>query len=285
MWAQLKKENMIDSRMFAALRSIVWRIGRKLYTWARREVSNGPELNGEYWLLAQAVNAATVNTPCFLDIGARFGEWSEQAYALLKRRGLSGDVHAFEPAAASYAYLCSIFNLNESIHVHRLALSDQSGLRDFFVIGDLAGVNSLVPVGGAKVEQVNSIRVDDFLAKKKIDHVLFAKSDTEGHDFNALQGAEELFRQGRVDIWQFEYNHRWLAGCAQLKDVFNFIIDKPYRLGKLYARGIEVYEDWHPELERFFEANYVLVRQGSVFEKLCTPVRFNRRNVIEFAGP
>lgn len=276
---------MIVSKIFAALRSIVWRIGRKLYTWARREVLNGPKSNGEYWLLAQAVNNASGAKSCFLDIGARLGEWSGQAEALLKRSGLSGSIHAFEPSAASYAHLCNSFNFNELIHVHRMALSDQTGLRDFFVVDDLAGVNSFVPVAGTKVEQVNTMRVDDFLAKKKIDHVLFVKSDTEGHDFNALQGAEELFRQGRVDVWQFEYNHRWLASRAQLKDVFNFIINKPYWLGKLHARGIEVYEDWHPELERFFEANYVLVRQGSVFEKLCTPVRFNHRNVIEFAGP
>jgi FkbM family methyltransferase len=276
---------MNESRMATALRAIVWRIGRKLYTWARREVSQGPEASGEYWLLAQAVNAAPGTTPCFLDIGARLGDWSECAQGLLKRRGMSGHVHAFEPSTASYAHLTNRFNSNESVQVHKLALSDQSCLRDFFVVGDLAGVNSLIPVAGAKVEQVDCTRTDDFLAAKKIENVVFAKIDAEGHDFNILLGAADLFRQGRVDACQFEYNHRWLASRAQLKDVFDFIADKPYRLGKLHASGIEVYEQWHPELERFFEANYVLVRQGSVFEKLCSPVRFNRRNVLEPAGP
>ncbi len=94
-----------------------------------------------------------------------------------------------------------------------------------------------------------------------------------------------MFRQGRVDVWQFEYNHRWLAGRAQLRDVFDFIADKPYRLGKLHADGIEVYEQWHPELERFFEANYVLIRHGSVLERVCSRVRFNHRNVLEPAEP
>jgi FkbM family methyltransferase len=274
---------MSESRMTAAFRSIVWRIGRKLYIWARREVSSGAETDGEYWLLAQAVNAAPDTAPCLLDIGAHLGNWSERAQALLMRRGLSGNVHAFEPTAASYEHLTNRFNLNELVHVHKLAFSNQSGLRDFFVVGDLAGVNSLVPVDDAKVEQVDSMRADDILAALKIDYVLFAKCDAEGHDFNVLQGATELFRQGRVDAWQFEYNHRWLASRAQLKDVFDFIADKPYRLGKLHADGIAVYEQWHPELERFFEANYVLVRQGSAFEKLCSPVRFNRRNVLESA--
>jgi FkbM family methyltransferase len=272
-------------RISDLFRSILWRIGRKLYIWARREVSKGPEADGEYWLLEQMVNAESSKSPYFLDIGARFGDWTEYAQDLLKSRGLSGHVHVFEPSAASYAYLTNRFNSNKSVHVHRQVLSDQSGRRDFFVVEDLAGVNSLVPVDGAKVEQVDSMRVDDFLTKEKIDYVLFAKCDAEGHDFNILQGASELFRQARVDVWQFEYNHRWLACRAQLKDVFDFIADKPYRLGKLHATGIVVYEQWHQELERYFEANYVLVRQGSAFEKLCSPVRFNNRNVLESYRP
>jgi len=52
------------------------------------------------------------------------------------------------------------------------------------------------------------MRVDEYLAQAQIEHVVFVKSDTEGHDFNVLLGAVELFQQGRVDVWQFEYNHR-----------------------------------------------------------------------------
>ncbi len=273
-----------ESRIASVVRGLVWRVGRKLYCWAKRDISNDPETNGEYWLLARAMNFANCTTPVLLDIGARFGDWSNCAQASLKRSGLQAQVHAFEPSTASYEHLANRFGLKGPIHVHKIALSDESGTRDFFVVADLAGVNSLIPSAGAKVEQVDSLRVDDFVKAQKIDHVLFAKSDAEGHDFNILVGASELFRQGRVDIWQFEYNHRWLAGRAQLKDVFDFIAEKPYRLGKLYADGIETYEQWHPELERYFEANYVLVKQGSDFERLCSPMRFNRRNILEPVG-
>lgn len=264
----------------AAFRSIVWRISRKLYIWARREMLQGPEANGEYWLLAKVVSGSSVPQPIFFDIGSRIGDWSDCAQDLFRRAGAMGRIYAFEPSSASYAYLSERFKSNKSVNINKLALSDQSGIRDFFVVDEMAGVNSLFPLAGASLEQVDSMRLDDFLASKKIDHVVFAKSDAEGHDFNILQGAAELFRQGQVDVWQFEYNHRWLAGRSQLKDVFDFIADKPYRLGKLYGNGVEIFEQWHPELERFIEANYVLVRRGCEFEKLCTPVRFNHRNVL-----
>jgi hypothetical protein len=46
-----------------------------------------------------------------------------------------------------------------------------------------------------------------------------------------------------------------------LKDVFDLVRGLPYRVGKLEPRGIEVYEAWHPEIERFFQSNYVLIHE------------------------
>ena len=263
-----------------AIRSLVWRLGRKLYCWARREVSRGPEANGEHWLLEQVVTASSAKAPVLLDIGAHMGYWSDHAAALLRREKISGRVHAFEPASSTFAYLSGKFKASEFVSMNKIALSDQTGERDFFVAGEFAGTNSLVRTGGANVENVTAMRLDDFLAKEQIDSVLFVKSDAEGHDLNVMLGAAEALKAGRVDVWQFEYNHRWIGARAALRDVFDFIEDKPYLLGKLYEGDIEVFDLWHPELERFFEANYVLIRRGSEFERLCTRVRFNSRNVL-----
>ena len=145
----------------------------------------------------------------------------------------------------------------------------------------MVGINTLTEtVDAISIEQIYSQRLDDFLAQRKIEQVVFVKSDAEGHNFNIICGATDMFEQGRVEVWQFEYNHRWFAEKRHLKDVFEFIADKPYRLGKLYNNGIEIYDNWHPELERFFEANYVLIKWGSEFESLCKTVRFNRNNVL-----
>jgi hypothetical protein len=93
-------------------------------------------------------------------------------------------------------------------------------------------------------------------------------------------GASESLRKGLIDAWQFEYNHRWVSEGSYIKDVFDFIADKPYTLGKVHGNGIETYDMWHPELEHFFESNYVLIRKGSHYEKLCSQVCFNERNVF-----
>jgi FkbM family methyltransferase len=189
-------------------------------------------------------------------------------------------VYAFEPTSTTFAYLSERFKGSELVSMNRMALSDQSGEREFFVVGNMVGTDSLLRIDGAAMEHVPALRLDDYLAEERIDQVLFAKSDTEGHDLSVLRGAVETLRHGRVDVWQFEYNHRWVGDRSFLRDVFDFIADKPYLLGKLYGNGIEVYDNWHPELERFFESNYVLIRKGSRYENLCSRVHFNKRNVL-----
>jgi FkbM family methyltransferase len=265
------------------VRSISWRLGRKLYCWARRELSKKPSLNGEYWLLEQIIINTCISKPVFIDIGAYRGEWSSYAETLLAKRGpnSSGNIYAFEPATDSYAFLSERFKSSKFITCEKLALSDKSCKKNFYTYGKLAGINSLSKtVDAINIEQIYAEQLDDFLARRKIDQVVFVKSDAEGHDLNIILGSIAMFEQGRVEVWQFEYNHRWLSERFQLKDVFNFIVDKPYRLGKLYGDGIEIYDNWHPELERYFEANYVLIRRGSQFERLCKNIRFDCNNVL-----
>lgn len=271
---------MFDLMNVQLIRSLAWRLGRRLYCWARREVTNDPATNGEYWLTEQLISRLTGDTAIMMDIGANQGNWTAHARGVLDRLGKKGAIYAFEPTQSTYAFLSNRFKSDDCIKPNKIALSVHTGEAEFFVVGELAGTNSLHRSQDAVAEKVQTQTFDDFLATAGLETILFVKSDTEGHDMSVLLGAENSLRAGIVEAWQFEYNHRWLANHSMLKDVFDFIEDKPYSLGKLYGNGIEVYERWHPEVERFFEANYVLVRTGSLTETLCTPTRFNASNVL-----
>jgi hypothetical protein len=76
-----------------------------------------------------------------------------------------------------------------------------------------------------------------------------------------LRGAQRSFAAGRVSACQFEYNLRWIYARHYLRDVFEFAAGLPYRLGKVTPRGIETIRSWHPELERFFDGNFVLLHR------------------------
>jgi hypothetical protein len=119
------------------------------------------------------------------------------------------------------------------------------------------------PSGGWR--EIRLDRLDAFCAANGVGHIHLAKCDTEGHDAKVLKGAGGLLAAGRIDVFQFEYNHRWVHSRAFLKDVFDQVHRLPYRVAKVQAGGvIDVYPSGHPELDRFFEANYLLVREPAL---------------------
>lgn len=258
-------------------RSMAWRLGRKLYCWARNDLSNNPETNGEYWLLKQ-LTLAMPGQALLVDVGANKGEWSLRALSEAKLATKQISVNAFEPCAATRSMLNERLTEFGNVEVFAFALSATDGEADFFSNAAGAGTNSLNAVSGSMSERVQLITLDSFVEHHDVNHIAMLKIDTEGFDFGVLQGAQGMLRDAKIDVVQFEYNWRWLLNKASLLDVFALIKDMPYRLGKLSDGSIEFYDEWHFELDRFFENNYVLVRKGFSLERLGQTVYFDASN-------
>jgi FkbM family methyltransferase len=261
----------------ALVRQLMWRLGRKMYTYARGDGLNDPHTNGEYQLLEQVL-AASQGSRVLLDVGANKGDWS--AHALEAGGSSPLHIHSFEPSMATRKMLTARFASTPAVTVQPFALSETEGEAKFYSNEVGSGTNSLSPASGLNTEVVAQTTVDHFLQKAGVKAVTMMKVDTEGFDLLVLKGASAALRDGVIDIIQFEYNWRWLINHASLRDVFGLIADKPYRLGKLCPGGsIEFYEQWHFELDRFFENNYVLVKNDSHLRSLGSTVRFDGSNV------
>lgn len=263
-------------RASAVARKLMWRLGRKMYTYARGDGQNDPRINGEYWLLDHVLKASP-GRRILLDVGANRGDWTAKALESAQTQS-EIHVHSFEPSLATRLMLTTRFKDNAFVTVQPYALSEAVGEAGFYSSDDGAGTNSLSPSSGVNVERVKLITIDLFLQQSGIPAVSMAKIDTEGFDLLVLRGAEKSLLGGRIEVVQFEYNWRWLLNHASLRDVFDFISNKPYRLGKLVGEAIEFYETWHFELDRYFENNYVLVRRDSELCLLGTEVRFDNSN-------
>ena len=259
-----------------ALRRLMWRLGRKMYTCARGDGRNEPRINGEYWLLEQLLSGSS-GPKVLLDVGANKGDWTAQALAFAKTSE-EVHVHAFEPSLATRSMLTSRFTESAVVTVQPYALSDTVGEAEFYSNEDGAGTNSLSPSSGVNVEVVPLSTIDLFLQQSGIENVSMVKIDTEGFDLLVLRGAEQSLLDGRIDVVQFEYNWRWLINHACLRDVFDLISDKPYRFGKLVGNAVEFYEQWHFELDRYFESNYVLIKKDIDFRIVESVMRFDDSN-------
>lgn len=263
--------------MQTLLRKTAWRLGRKLYCWGRGDVPNNPGSNGEYWILKHFISHAS-DSMVLLDVGANKGAWSLQAIAVAAA-GKSIQLYAFEPSAATREILQRNLSAHPGAEICALALSSVEGQADFFTNGIGSGTNSLNPISGTDTERVQLSTVDAFTRQRGIESIGMMKVDTEGFDLDVLKGAESSLARGAIELIQFEYNWRWLLNKASLREVFALIQGKPYRLGKLVGESIEFYDDWHFELDRFFENNYVLVRSGSTIEHLGRTAYLDQSNV------
>jgi FkbM family methyltransferase len=277
-----------DGRMDLLARRFIWRAGRKLYMWARKDQPNEMATNGECRLQRLVVdNMAASSRLIALDVGARIGDWSKSL--LDAARGLPGGIliHAFEPVPDSRRTIAETLAGpigSGQLRVNAIALSDTLEKRPMYVPHHQAGTSTLHPDSSVNYEQVLEVETstaDEYCRANSIDHIDLFKVDTEGNDLSVIRGASGLLKRGAIDVLQFEYNHRWVYSRTFLKDVFDLIEGGPYRLAKICSDALEVYTEWHPELERYFETNYALVHERMIGRLKCRVFRIGGGNACE----
>ncbi len=254
------------------IRRLKWRLGRRLYMDARGEPrSNLPDSSDERYAQQALLTGTTlVSQLVVMDVGANKGQWSNQFLNLAPKERLNPSalsLHAFEPVPATrdlYRKTIAATPGHACTTLHSVALSDAVGKAEIAIWGETAGTNTLSFDESSikraqKILQIETVTLDNFLKEHRLDHVHLLKIDAEGHDFQVLKGAEESIRNECVDVVQFEYSHRWIFARFFLRDVFRFVEKTPYSLVRICADRVERLPRWHPELERYFDANFALV--------------------------
>lgn len=278
---KLKARNFI----FRHARQSAWRVGRWLHSLARGQTVNDMAVNGEARLQQMVVDAAQTDgrgiTVC--DVGANLGEWSDMMLQTAAVRGLDIRLFAFEPIPMTADRFAARFEGRpQAPLLWRMALSDNDGKGEMAVFSETGGTNSLV--FGDDEDPPPTITVplqtfDTWSAAQSVEAIDLMKIDAEGHDLAVLRGCTGMLRSGKLKVIQFEYNQRWITARAFLRDAFNLAQSFGYRVGQVCPEGIEIYNQWHFELENFFETNYVLVHKDRLGGLIYWRGDFNASNV------
>jgi FkbM family methyltransferase len=243
----------------------LYRLGRFLFNYARLDLENDMQINGELYVQQVAMSGARERETlvCF-DVGANVGLWSKALLQQAERSGVAAQVHAFEPCSETFAALSANLNGNGAagkfIAVKK-ACSDHIGRATLNIVEPgCCGVNSIVAGKRFAVqatEEVELTTLDAYCAQSGISRITLLKIDAEGHDFSVMKGAAEMLRRNAIDVIQFEYNQSWIEARNFLRDAFETLQPFGYHIGKITQRGIEWYGQWSWELETFMEGNYV----------------------------
>lgn len=179
------------------------------------------------------------------DIGANVGDVSCYLLHYFPR----ATVHAFEPCRATYETLVANVaraGLSDRFRPHRLGFFDEETVGTLHVATS-HGANSMVPPGEEYLrlnphiatvgsEQIPLMRLDDFMARERIEHIDLVKIDVEGVELQVLRGGRDTFsnlvdavimeisfvRQRREDaeyLRLFQLLHEYGFAPAEIYDV------------------------------------------------------------------
>ena len=265
--------NNFEKFLIKINRRFFYKLGRRIYMNARYDYNDNC---WEQMIQKIILQKANTNSGIYtiLDVGANIGNWTHQLLTNAKKNIQNSqlNIHAFEPFPNTFNTLQKKLNgiksNNHVLKLNNLALSDKVG-EDYMFGSTNSGTSSIHenPFNGnderVVIEKTTS---DKYCELNSIDEILYLKCDTEGHDFEVIKGASNYLSKGKIQFFQFEYSYRWIYSRHYLKDVFDLIKDYPYKISKLTQNGLEIYEEWSPELERFFEVNYLLLRNDLINE-------------------
>ena len=169
--------------------------------------------------LAHLLDLLMPDEGTFLDVGANGGYFSVY---LSIRPNFHGSINAFEPVAGTFAWMrenIRTFAPGKNIVSHQVAASDKVGEATIDVNAN-SGLSSIKE----KAEHGETIALDSL----NLDRVDFMKVDVEGHEANALRGAEGIIRSQTPYIFM----ESTLVGekISEAFEPLQFLLDRGYLL-------------------------------------------------------
>jgi FkbM family methyltransferase len=196
---------------------------------------------------------------CVFDVGANIGDWVQ----LARRASPAAAIHAFEIVPSTFESLRRRVGSDLRTTLNPVGLSDTSGTIDVFHCPDDPGLSSIFPypTGKAVVSvRGETVTGDAYCAERGITHIDFLKIDVEGHELSVLRGFDRLLANGQVDVVQFEYGYVNILPKSLLKDLYEFLENRGYAVGKIFPTYVDFrHYDLHDE--DFLGPNYLAVHR------------------------
>ena len=273
---------------------IVWRISRKVFLAIRNESPSARLVKAvadpyisEKNILKHFLKTYHKEEKILFDVGANIGSWSK--LALEHDQNIS--IVVFEPINQTYINLKNNLSQNNgNIKIVNKAVSNEVGEFNIYNFGENEGTNSffynkvlykdsqkIIP----KIEKIATTTIDSFCKENNIDIIDYLKCDTEGNDFNVILGCKEMFNNNNIVALQFEYNWRWINAGSYLKNVFDLFENTNYLIGKITSNKVQLIEKWNPELEKFYENNYLIVHKNYLKNFKHDFYYFSKKNVLQ----
>ena len=194
------------------------------------------------------------------DGGSNIGNYSNILSDLFKNKA---KIYSFEPSKKTFEKFLVNTKGKSNIIANNLGLSDKKSERLLYTNTKDSGLASVYNrnlehfnISMNKSETIQLSTIDDYCNINKIERIHFLKLDIEGHELNAITGAQNMITAEKINFIQFEFGGCNIDSRTYFQDFFyklkdNFII---YRILK---DGLFEISEYKENLEIFITANYL----------------------------
>jgi FkbM family methyltransferase len=192
-----------------------------------------------------------------IDAGANLGDWSRK---ILANKSMFETLLVIEPQSIHIPSLQKLSGKNVRVVVEQVAIGAAPG--ELTIYADKAGSRlaslykrNLKHVGlSMMLQEVVQITTLDALAEKHdLRHIAYLKLDLEGHELEALKGAEKLLERNAIDAISFEFGGCNIDSRTYIKDFWSLLVDRYhfslYRL--LPKQRLKRLSEYSESLEQF----------------------------------
>jgi FkbM family methyltransferase len=225
------------------------------------------EYSGETGALEFVRDTVGKSEPFVLfDVGANDGEYLQVALNTIGPRTVA---YSFEPQSHCYEMLSARFKGDRRVTLKKLALGREAGSAQLFFdhAGDTTAsfqrgsVYLHAPADAVKSEDVPLGSLDQFCREQGITKIDFLKIDTEGFEFDVLQGASSMLEEGAIRAIQFEFGDTYLRTPYHFGDFWDFLSPR-FRIFRVLRRGLTEVRSYSPDLEIYKIVNYLALRKA-----------------------
>ncbi len=199
-----------------------------------------------------------------VDVGANEGEWTRM---LLTHAGHRvSRIFAVEPSLAHATALSAIND--ERVTIVRHAIGSCTEERTLYTDLPGSGVASLyrrdlshLGISISREERVSVITLDDLFDSQAIEKCDVLKMDIEGHELDALHGAQRALQRGKIKLLTFEMGGCNVESRTYFRDFWTLLAGHGFEIHRIVPAAGALYRlGKYAERDEFFSpTNYAAI--------------------------
>lgn len=204
-----------------------------------------------------------------IDVGANQGQFLGLTLQVFAGRPI--EVHAFEPAHATYSILEHKYKAARGVFLNRKALGATAGTAQLYSDQPGSGLASMTQrrldhfgLQQSLVEQIDLGTLDEYCAARGLDEIALLKLDVEGHELDVLRGASAQLQRGAIKRVLFEFGGCNIDTRTYFQDFYYLFRGLDMALYRLTPGGyLAPVRNYRELYEKFRTTMFVALRSDS----------------------